>query len=490
MNEETQQSPEISRRSLRNTLREVLRQEFVETRIGTGNRWPESEADQLRTVLNSRSLEEASEVVMGSEIFRKWNEINERNFSGEDLAMVTRFARFLHVVGESQEHGALFFSLQESLYELKEMRLRALGVSEEAIAEDREHTRLVAENMPQGMGTIMAILHDVSKYSAVKDESGMRQVRNVGIHEATSAILAGEILREALLGEKTIAWLNHIYGNVDMAYGYTFIANKAIDFMESAIAVHGHQEFPMKVSKERPLPGVKGAYIYQPVQTMPMEVYLGEYRTLRERTIGVVDERDFAVGQMFYEGLREADMMVGIDPYSFVKYFNEASEHRVFSMDTASAYVHSFAGTAVEYLRDAPNVLGLRERSRVDDVNTKVGFLFTVMHATETLETDAFEALASSVGAELSSPDKETMMGIFRQALDLHQSFLIYKTLVFEKDGMPEALKAQVKKDMAAKFAFMVRNIMDFGYHKMKGLSFNNAILAHMKELEGKYSKS
>ncbi|GIW59714.1 MAG: hypothetical protein KatS3mg087_0780 [Patescibacteria group bacterium] len=490
MDEETQQSSEIARRSVRAILQEGLKGEFVEGRIGKGNRWPESEADELRAVLNTRSEEEAGRAVAESKIYLKWKEINERNFSGEDLAMVTMFSRFLNVVDGGQDHGALLFSLEESLHALKEQRMRALGVSEEAIAEDRAHTRAVAEKMPHGIGTIMAILHDVSKYSAVEDGGGVRQVRNVGIHEATSAILAGEILREALLGEKTVAWLNSIYGDVDIAYGYTFMARTAIEFMESVIAVHGHQEFPMKVSKGRPLPEVEGAYVYQPVPVMPKEVYLGEYRTLQSRIMGEVNERDLAACQVFYEGLREADMMVGIDPYSFVKYFNEASPQRVFGMDSVSAYVHTFAGTALEYLRDAPNVLGLRERSEVDDVNTKVGLLFTVMHATETLEADAFEVLASSVGAELSSPDKEAMVGIFRQALDLHQSFRIYKTLVFEKDEMSEALKVQVKKDMATKFAFMVKNLMDFEYHKLKSLSFNTAIAAHMKDLEDRFTRN
>jgi hypothetical protein len=206
--------------------------------------------------------------------------------------------------------------------------------------------------------------------------------------------------------------------------------------------------------------------------------------------VGNVDEQDFLILQKYYEGIREADMMVGIDPYSFVKYFNEALPGRVFSMNSASEYVHTFAGTAIEYLRDAPNVLGLRERPDVDNVNTKVGFLFTVMHATETLSADKFEDLAESVVAELNPEDREAMRGIFRQAWGLHQSFLDYKTSIFERGERDEGSEVRAKKDLADKFALMVKNIINFDYHKLKSLDFNNEIKSHMRDLENRLTKN
>lgn len=466
---ETQESMELTA----DAVSGQLENELLGLKLRKDMHWPEGEVEKLQENLTftdnqeeidqeNRKLVEAFE---NSEYGRRIKAMEERTFNQEQLTGI------LNIVDALDNHTEIADAIIAGSYQFQRKRMEQLHVSNGKIDIALKHEQDVEKMAAKGGNflRILASMHDQAKTIGEEIEledgtKGYKDKEHLAAHEKESALLASDSIR-IIFDMPAVKKKLQTELNLTEDQWETLVQDLA-DVAEIIISDHGHQEFPDKVAKFNPIDADKGLF-----RLFGNQLYVDKYRTTRDTVEADVNADTLARFDKLKEGLREADMAVGLQPGdsqgSWVKYHTPVSGEDLLKRNSSYEYISSFSPTMIEYLHDMPDVLKLRAEVEEDFDRGRLAIL--VLKAINQGQDDVRQICEQVLNGHTQN--------LFNQAQEMNR--------IFEQGKTGQKDPATVKQEHLDKFKLFMDEIYKIEAQKLAAPEIKVRLDELQKELEG-----
>ncbi len=387
----------------------------------------------IRDKLQDKPVDKAAIVKAAeqSPLLEKRQQILDERLTTEDLSHITELNKRLAA------DPKLLASIRNGLYEFQFKRLDELHIPTDQIKQNLDHIQRVVQYVeqadtastgpdnPLGLAILTAAVHDIEKvanYSYLVKNQDTRTGASTLLaeHEYMSAILGKEVVQEAL-----------------KAAGLEKYAASAAKLVGKAILPHGEGEWPERQAQMAKLPATMALDDKEELYLLLGGLFIkspssSEIPIVADEVTADTSEEARQAERMCrstIEAVSAADKMDGLGDLSLVKYHQGNSIQYIFTRSSSHEYAQTFAETLVYNMRNAPDVLGIKQNPKVQDTINRAGLLFSIMQDVES--HPALSELSVAAGHEI--PDflppysdilgSDVAKGLIIKAIEMRELF-------------------------------------------------------------------